>query len=63
MNKVELLATKNWLKQTLEKMPSPKCENCEHHNRISICSLFDEVPPAEIQAAGCDEWVYDGVPF
>lgn len=63
MNKAELTATKSALTQVLARLPEPKCANCEHASHNGICSLFDEVPPAEIQSAGCDEWAFDGVPF
>jgi hypothetical protein len=27
------------------------------------CAKFDAVPPPAVQAAGCDEWTFDSIPF
>lgn len=40
----------------------PSCVNCVHSEGVH-CTKFEAVPPNDVQAAGCDEWQWDGVPF
>ena len=40
----------------------PSCRNCVHSEGVH-CTKFEAVPPNDVQAAGCDEWQWDGVPF
>lgn len=43
---------------------APTCGNCEKWcSSSSSCIEFDCQPPADVQAAGCDEWRFDGIPF
>lgn len=47
----------------LEGVPDARsCETCEHWER-GRCRLANAVPPAEVQAVGCEMWKFDGVPF
>jgi hypothetical protein len=41
------------------------CTGCTHwrHGKNARCGKWDAVPPAEVQAVGCDYWRYDDIPF
>jgi hypothetical protein len=40
-----------------------KCQSCEHFAHAPMCSHWQAPVPAETQAIGCDEWIYDAIPF
>jgi hypothetical protein len=58
---MRVTAVRNWLRD-LERI-EVKCRTCQHFGDGKTCNRFDAIPPAEVQAAGCEEWVYDEVPF
>lgn len=44
------------------------CAECKHAKidrvmGIPECGLFDEFPPPEVQATGCQEWEWDEIVF
>ena len=41
------------------------CKTCQkfNHDTTSICKLYDEVVPPEIITVGCEEWIFDEIPF
>ena len=41
------------------------CRGCVHSDKSTPakCEKFQMVPPPEVQAAGCDDWVWDEIPF
>lgn len=41
------------------------CRGCRHSDKgtPSVCRKWNMQPPPEVQSAGCDEWIYDEVPF
>lgn len=41
------------------------CGGCIHseHRKDGTCTKWNQVVPQEHRAAGCDEWVYDEIPF
>lgn len=63
LNLSELKVVRESLQASLAKLPTPKCDNCEHLYVNRRCALFDEVPPSEVQAVGCESWQHDGIPF
>lgn len=41
-----------------------RCNTCEHFTeRIKRCDKHQACPPDEVISAGCDDWVYDPIPF
>ena len=61
--KRELLSAIKTLLAHLEATPDKKsCGSCEHW-RGDRCSLANAVPPSQVQAEGCESWVFDEVPF
>ncbi len=41
-----------------------RCNTCEHFlDRIKRCEKHQACPPDEVINAGCDDWVYDLIPF
>jgi hypothetical protein len=41
---------------------SVNCSSCKEW-RVGRCLLADAVPPADVQAIGCEQWIWDEVPF
>lgn len=39
------------------------CANCIFSRNSKWCDKFNAEPPAEVWAAGCDEYEYDEIPF
>lgn len=64
MKRTELVAYRAALRDGLARLESikPSCVNCVHSEGVH-CTKFEAVPPNDVQAAGCDEWQWDGVPF
>ncbi len=64
---IELKTVRQALRSRLDELDriKPVCEHCEHFSSGKVCSLFDEVPPADFQSTpeACADWQYDGVPF
>jgi hypothetical protein len=38
------------------------CSSCREWKK-GRCTLADEVPPAAVQAVGCEQWIWDEVPW
>lgn len=64
MKRVEIQAKIEVFRRELRMLESIKinCGNCKHFHSAK-CYKFDAVPPAEVQAIGCDEYEHDGIPF
>lgn len=45
------------------KQIKTNCTTCEHYNASGFCKLHQGKPPAEFVAIGCDDWLFDDVPF
>ena len=39
------------------------CGGCLHLGEGMHCKKWDAVPPVEFRATGCEDWVYDEIPF
>lgn len=42
---------------------TPSCNNCIKLTGAGICTHWKAAPPPEVKAEGCDEWLYDEIPF
>ena len=53
------------LSRELSRLKSikPTCSNCLNYAQGPHCNRFDAAPPAHILSAGCEDWVYDEIPF
>ena len=38
------------------------CSSCKEW-KVGRCLLADEVPPTAVQSVGCEQWIWDEVPF
>lgn len=47
--------------RTLERI-KVGCRSCEHY-AMPECVKFQSSPPPDIVQQGCDEWIYDHIPF
>jgi hypothetical protein len=49
----------------LESIPvgCSTCKNYSTADRAPRCEKFNAHPPPEVIRDGCDEWVYDEIPF
>ena len=68
MNRIDLTVQRDATRAWLKKLDDIRvgCDSCEYaavHAQQMLCRKFDAVPPPEVRQAGCDEWVYDQVPF
>jgi hypothetical protein len=65
MNRIELEAKISLYGRELGHLQSIKinCKSCEYGAHDGHCAKFDAKPPAEVQAAGCDDWTWDQIPF
>lgn len=64
MKKSEVLLKREVLEKALNELPIVWCGTCEHWcGTLKICKPAEEAPPPEIQAQGCDDWAWDGIPF
>ena len=65
MNRIELKTKIDMFKRELKHLESIeiKCNTCEYGAHDGHCARFDAKPPPDVQAAGCDEWTHDGIPF
>lgn len=39
-----------------------RCGNCEHYD-FGMCTKYDAAPPEADKQPGCDEWVWEQIPF
>lgn len=40
------------------------CESCSYFkDSIGFCGKYEDMVPADVVAKGCDEWLYDDIPF
>lgn len=65
MNRIELQTKISLFKRELKHLESipVHCNSCQYGANAGHCSKFGARPPADVQVVGCDEWVYDGIPF
>lgn len=65
MNKSELAAKVELFRRELRQLEAikPGCRTCEFCTTEGWCNKFSASPPPEVKEAGCEEWVYDGIPF
>lgn len=47
----------------LLEMNKPSCGSCQHFSMHNVCKKFDAKPPDEVIQSGCDDWVFDEIPF
>jgi hypothetical protein len=40
-----------------------RCTSCQHCTRDRWCDKFKAAPPDDVRAIGCEDWVYDEIPF
>lgn len=40
----------------------PSCKSCDHWRAV-VCGVYQEAPPPHIQEEGCDNWVWNDIPF
>jgi hypothetical protein len=38
------------------------CKDCEHYS-MPECMKHNAKPPPDVVATGCDDWIYDCIPF
>jgi hypothetical protein len=64
MNKVELQVMTSAAQRFCDHLVAikPSCVNCVAFDGTT-CATYECAPPPEVQAVGCDEWKFDGVPF
>lgn len=64
MTRAEIQAKIDLFRRELKTLEAIKisCANCDHF-ATGQCKKFQAVPPAEVQAVGCDEYEYDEIPF
>lgn len=64
MTRIEIQTKIELFRRELRTLEAIKihCGNCEHF-AYSQCQKFQAVPPADVQAVGCDEYEYDEIPF
>ena len=69
MNKIELTTMASLHEREARRLRSIElscvnCNNCEHFkNRGGLCGMYDAAPPPEVLSVGCDQWLYNEVPF
>lgn len=69
MDRATLESVRRVLRVELKRLDAinVKCATCLQWTgtvqRTMRCAKFDAVPPVDVQAAGCDEWTFDEVPF
>jgi len=54
------------LRQQLSHLESigPRCKSCEHFVAAKgHCKRWNSPVPGDVQATGCEEWLYDNIPF
>ena len=65
MNRIELKTKIELFRRELKLLESIKvgCLSCEHGTRKGWCDKFEAAPPSDVIDVGCDEYVYDEIPF
>lgn len=65
MDRVTLQAMRDGLRLRLSTLDRVKvrCESCQNFQQRGQCALAESAVPKEVQAVGCDEWVWDEIPF
>lgn len=64
MKRIEIQTMIQLFRRELRTLEAIKihCGNCDHF-ATGQCKKFQAVPPAEVQAVGCNEYEYDEIPF
>lgn len=62
MNKIQIEMKRAMLEKELNQLPVVKCGSCESF-KDGWCSKFEANPPHEVVSVGCEEWIWDGIPF
>ena len=72
LSKAEVIAARDAIARTKKRLDAIqfRCDTCAHWIRIQgsqpvqmTCNRWQRTPPADFQKVGCDEWIYDDVPF
>lgn len=65
MTRIEIQAKIEVFRRELRTLEAIKisCGTCEHGANGGWCQRFQAAPPEDVQAVGCDDYVYDCVPF
>lgn len=64
MNKQELQLKIELFRRELQDLESisVSCHTCESYS-MPECLRYESSPPPDVVKQGCDEWVYDAIPF
>lgn len=63
MNKTEISVRIHILQQELTFYKGIRgCSMCDNWKN-SKCSLYNSVPPDDVRVDGCDQFVWDSIPF
>lgn len=57
MNKSEVNIKRQVLQKALNELPVVWCST------LKLCKPANETPPGEVVSNGCDDWVWDSIPF
>lgn len=65
MTRTEIQTKINLYRRELRDLEAIKisCMTCEHGQTGGWCNKFQAAPPSDVQAVGCEDWTYDGIPF
>lgn len=65
MTRIEIQAKIDVFRRELKHLESIKicCNTCEHFAHAPVCSKYQSPVPKEVQSVGCDDFVYDQIPF
>ena len=65
MNKQQIQMKIDMLERELKitKSIPINCNSCEHFVHAPVCSKYKSPVPKDVQAVGCDDFVYDQIPF
>lgn len=65
MNRIELNTKIELFHRELRTLEAikPNCNTCNFGSRSNWCDKFQAVPPADVTPVGCDDWLFDQIPF
>lgn len=65
MTRIEIQTKIELFRRELRTLEAIKicCHSCEHFVHSPVCSKYQAPVPQDVQAVGCDDFVYDQIPF
>lgn len=62
MNKLQISLKREMLEKELRQLPNVACINCQEF-KSGWCNKYQANPPEDVVKEGCDEWLWDEIPF